>query len=317
MHSTESRFRTRILPALGDKTLGQLAAEPSVIKAWAAGLRAELSDGYVRTLFANLSGALSAAVTDGLIPRNPCALVKPPRASAGRLQPWTGEQVSAVREALPERYRALADLGAGLGLRQGEAFGLAAEDIDWLRRVVHVRRQVRIVGTVMTFSPPKGGKERDVPLPESVALRLSAHIAACPPVPVELPWKTPEGRPVTARLLVTTPQGGAVHRSAFNVSRWQPALKAAGISAGRENGQHALRHYYASALLARGVDIRALSEYLGHHDPGFTLRTYVHLMPDADDRARQAVDAAYAASDGPATAQGVRDDRPSRSDAVC
>ena len=46
--STESRFRTRILPALGGKTLGQLAAEPSTIKAWAAGLRAELSDGYVR-----------------------------------------------------------------------------------------------------------------------------------------------------------------------------------------------------------------------------------------------------------------------------
>jgi hypothetical protein len=64
------------------------------------------------------------------------------------------------------------------------------------------------------------------------------------------------------------------------------------------------------------VDIRALSEYLGHHDPGFTLRTYVHLMPDADDRARQAVDAAFASSDGPPTAQGVRDDRPSRSDAV-
>ena len=42
--ATESRFRTRILPALGHKTLGQLAAEPSVIRAWAAGLRPELSD---------------------------------------------------------------------------------------------------------------------------------------------------------------------------------------------------------------------------------------------------------------------------------
>ena len=51
------------------------------------------------------------------------------------------------------------------------------------------------------------------------------------------------------------------------------------------------------------MDIRALSEYLGHHDPGFTLRTYVHLMPDADDRARAAVDAALSGSDGPATAQ--------------
>jgi len=105
----------------------------------------------------------------------------------------------------------------------------------------------------MTFSPPKGGKERDVPLPDAVALRLSAHIAAFPPAAVSLPWKVPEGRPVTVRLLVTTPQSRPVHRSAFNISRWQPALKAAGIPAGRESGMHALRHYYASALLARGV----------------------------------------------------------------
>jgi integrase len=198
----------------------------------------------------------------------------------------------------------LADLGAGLGLRQGEAFGLAVEDIDFLRRIVHVRRQVRIVGTTMTFAPPKGGKERDIPLADAVALRLSAHIAAYPPAPVALPWKVPGGKPVTVRLLVTTPQGAAVHRSNFNVGSWQPALRAAGIPAGRANGQHALRHYFASACLANGVDIRALSEYLGHHDAGFTLRTYTHLMPDADDRARQAIDTAYARSDGPATAQG-------------
>jgi len=48
---------------------------------------------------------------------------------------------------------------------------------------------VRIVGSTMTFAPPKGGKERDVPLPESVALGLSGHIAAHPPMAVELPWK--------------------------------------------------------------------------------------------------------------------------------
>ena len=58
-----------------------------------------------------------------------------------------------------------------------------------------------------------------MPLPESVALRLTAHIKACPPAPVSLPWKTPDGKPVTALPLVTTPQGGAVHRSAFHVSR--------------------------------------------------------------------------------------------------
>jgi hypothetical protein len=55
--------------------------------------------------------------------------------------------------------------------------------------------------------------------------------------------------------------------------------------------------------LAGGVDISALSEYLGQHDPGFTLRIYAHLMPGADDRARRAVEAALAAvQDVPETA---------------
>ena len=67
------------------------------------------------------------------------------------------------------------------------------------------------------------------------------------------------------------------------------------------------RHNFASACLHNGVDIRALAEYLGHHDPDFTLRTYVHLMPDAGDRMRAAVDRMLGGeADGPATAQGAR-----------
>jgi site-specific recombinase XerD len=44
---------------------------------------------------------------------------------------------------------------------------------------------------------------------------------------------------------------------------------------------HAARHYYPSALLEDGVNVRAVAEYLGHNDPGFTLRVYAHLMPSA------------------------------------
>jgi integrase len=81
--------------------------------------------------------------------------------------------------------------------------------------------------------------------------------------------------------------------------------RGAGLADVRENGMHALRHYYVSVLLAGGVDIRALSEYPGHHDPAFTLRIYAHLMPGADDRARRAVEAALGAAgaDGPGAAQ--------------
>ena len=66
---------------------------------------------------------------------------------------------------------------------------------------------------------------------------------------------------------------------------WKPALDAAGVPATRANGMHALRHTYASVLLEDGVSIKALAEYLGHADPGFTLRTYTQLMPSSKDRA--------------------------------
>ncbi|WP_240926281.1 tyrosine-type recombinase/integrase [Streptomyces sp. JB150] len=56
---------------------------------------------------------------------------------------------------------------------------------------------------------------------------------------------------------------------------------------------HALRHAYASVLLDAGESIRALSEYLGHSDPGFTLRTYTHLLPSSETRTRKAIDDAF------------------------
>ena len=57
---------------------------------------------------------------------------------------------------------------------------------------------------------------------------------------------------------------------------------------------HALRHAYASVLLDAGETIKALAEYLGHSDAGFTLRTYTHLMPTSESRTRRAIDLVFA-----------------------
>jgi len=81
----------------------------------------------------------------------------------------------------------------------------------------------------------------------------------------------------------------------------QPALLASGIEPGPTNGMHALRHWYASVLLDSGESIKAVSEYLGHADPGFTLRTYTHLMPSSEHRTRLAMNRALG-YDGPETA---------------
>ena len=133
-----------------------------------------------------------------------------------------------------------------------------------------------------------------MPLPEMVALALAAHLKAFPVMKVALPWREPEGRTETAGLVVTTRERTALARTYFNRHVWKPALDAAGVPATRANGMHVLRHTYASVLLEDGVSIKALAEYLGHADPGFTLRTYTHLMPSSEDRARTAVDRAFA-----------------------
>jgi site-specific recombinase XerC len=43
---------------------------------------------------------------------------------------------------------------------------------------------------------------------------------------------------------------------------------------------HTFRHTCASLLFAEGRNVKQVQEWLGHADPGFTLRTYVHLLDE-------------------------------------
>jgi integrase len=305
--AVEMRLRKHVYPVLGHHALGHLASRPSLVQAWLRGL--DVSPAYARVIFTTLSTVLNAAVSDELIPKNPCqaSSVRRPKAEARRIEPWAADRVEAIREALPERYRLICDLGSGLGLRQGEMLGLAAGDVEWLRKggaVVHVRRQVKIVGGKLVYGLPKGGKMRDIPLPESVGLAISAHLAAFGTRTVTLPWREPGGKPVTASLVLSSPTGLAVNRNSFNRGPWKQALKLAGVPAGHDAGTHQLRHHFASVMLHGGCDIKALSEYLGHSSAAITLEIYCHLMPTAEGKMRQVIDAARRQADGPATAQG-------------
>ncbi len=103
---------------------------------------------------------------------------------------------------------------------------------------------------------------------------------------------------------MTDAEGRARWRQTFNSEMWKPALDRAKVeNATRADGTHALRPYYASVRLEGGVSIKALSEYLGHADPGFTLRTYTHLMPASHDRTRKVIDLRFGRPDGLETAQ--------------
>jgi integrase len=157
-----------------------------------------------------------------------------------------------------------------------------------------VRRQVKLTaGNRPYLALAKGRKTRTLPLPRRVRELLAAHLAQHPARSVTLPWDRSDGAPVTVQLIVTSRESGAMNRNYFNAKVWRPALRAAGVPTVRDNGCHALRHYYASLLLDGGESIKTVSERLGHSDPGFTLRTYTHLMPSAEDRTRSIIDAAF------------------------
>ena len=64
------------------------------------------------------------------------------------------------------------------------------------------------------------------------------------------------------------------------------------------------------------MSIKAVSEYLGHADAGFTLRTYTHLMPASHDRSRRVIDSRLGRSDGLETACEPVDQKYHSSEAV-
>ncbi|MFF9409046.1 tyrosine-type recombinase/integrase [Streptomyces anandii] len=306
----EQRLRLHAFRLIGSRPLDSF--RPEHIRGLVSALEADpaVSGGYARNIYGDVRAVLSAAVDDGLLPRNPCSAksVRPPTAEQRRVVPWLPAQVHAVRAALPQRYRPMVDVGAGCGLRQGEIVGLAEDALDYDGGIIRVVRQVKLIRGKAVFAPPKCNKERDVPLPPSVAEALRAHMDAFKPVEITLPWRKPDGPKVSARLVFTNTASGLVWRSNFNIQEWKPALAAAGLiaeagedgkhQAAREHGMHALRHFYASVLLDAGESIKAVSEYLGHSDPGLTLRVYAHLMPSSQERTRKAVDTVLRTWDG-------------------
>ena len=304
--SVESRLRLHAFPHIGQRPMASFT--PSHLRAWLRTLEEiGLAAAYRRVIFAHVSTVFTAAVEDRIIHENPCRArsVKAPRLDPRKVVPWSYGQVRAVRAALNERYRVLVDLAAGCGLRQGEAFGLGVEDIDFESGTLHVVRQVKLLRGRPIFALPKGGKARDVPLPESVAASLTAHLTRYPTTEAKLPWRTLDGPAVSVPLICRSSADKAIDRNHFNAQYWRPALLAGGVQPGPGNGMHALRHFYASVLLDAGESIKAVSEYLGHADPAFTLRTYTHLMPSSDSRTRSAVDALFvdaSHSDGPKAA---------------
>lgn len=267
----ETMLRRHVYPALGDRKLSSIL--PSDVQALVKSL--SLAPSTVAVVHGILSGVMRSAVRDRRIVSNPCEGTKLPRVERTRVVPLTTEQVGLVRDAMPERLRALVTFAAGTGLRQGECLGLTVDRLDFLRRVVTVDRQlITVKGDVPRFGPPKTtASVRTVPLPQVVVDAMAAHLAANP---------ADDGG-----LVFTLDGSHPISRQSFG-HLWRPVARAAGLPAG--TGLHAMRHYYASLLIRHGESVKVVQARLGHASAAETLDTYSHLWPDSDDRTREAID---------------------------
>jgi integrase len=287
-HYIERQLRRHAYPVLGDRSLSSI--KPSDIQAWVRRLTSDLAPSTVSVVHGIVSGIFRAATRDRVIAHNPCDGTKLPKTTKPRVEPLETEVVHALADAVPDRYRALVILSAGSGMRQGECFGLTVDRIDFLRRQVHVDRQlVTVSGRPPFLAPPKtAASVRTIPLPTVVIDALAVHLAAYPPLPNGLIFVTEAGNPI--------------RRTSFG-DVWRPAVKAAGAPVG--TGFHELRHYYASLLIRHGESVKVVQARLGHASASETLDTYSHLWPDSDDRTRQAIDAVLGTSrDSGGTASG-------------
>jgi integrase len=229
--------------------------------------RAGATTSAIKKLRAALSAMFATAVEDGLLRSNPVRGVRVPLPGREPVsdqddpRALTRAELSIFLAEVPETWRLFFEFLAHTGLRISEAVGLTWARLDLGEKPrVRVREQF-YKGERRTLK--SGNGRRELPLAESMTARLLTH---------RRDSYRGEERPVFASKTDSELRAENVHRRVL-----QPARHAAGMP---WITFHSFRHTCASLLFAEGRNVKQVQEWLGHADPGFTLRTYVHLMDE-------------------------------------
>lgn len=247
-----------------------------------------------------INSCFNYAVGVGDLQKNPMEYVKLP--SADKVQTQTkditifnfeeveliyNECLRTYRNGTPVyQYGDLIILMLYSGIRIGECIGLTWEDVDFDKNEIYINNTIAVVKnrdengktkyTLTNTSTKTKKSNRTVQLSKRAKMALlrikAKHKSAMPSD------------------FVSTSKTGQI-ANVRNVSRClNTILKNAGIDNPDNYSPHSLRHTFVSMLLAKGVDIKIISELIGHEKVSTTYNIYAHLMPNQKEEAIKALD---------------------------
>ncbi|MGH8901390.1 MAG: tyrosine-type recombinase/integrase [Egibacteraceae bacterium] len=255
-----------VLPRFGKVPIARITH--TGVATWVADLqRAGLAPATVHKCHQVLSRVLAAAVRAGLLQRNVTADVELPRIRSQEMRFITPEQITALADAHPERYRVFVLIAAYGGFRFAELAGLRRHRVDLAGRVRVEETCVEVKGTLHWGPPKTDAGRRTVALPPFVVRALREH---------ERQWSQPE----LSGLVFTAPESGPLRRSNFRHKVWLPAVRAVGLDGLRI---HDLRHTAVALWIAAGANLLEVKRRAGHERSSFTMDRYGHLFPNADE----------------------------------
>lgn len=294
--STAAEYR-RILSKLITPKLGAVeldALTPDAVQAWVNDLAREFAPVTVRKALVLLRSAMTQAVERDRLTKNPTRTVKGPKLDSPKPNALDERGRAKVAKFISIDPSSRTNLGFALafylGLREGEVCGLRWRSVDLERRVLGIDETIGHEGSRWYSKEPKtDGSRRTLPIPDALIEPLRVRRA-----------QMNEARMATGMelkdLYVVGLEDGSFMQPHYLSRKWRITADALDLTGtqGKRPTFHDLRHTFATAAIAHGVDVKTVSSLMGHANAAMTMNTYASADPDAKKRGANAVAEAIA-----------------------
>lgn len=256
--------RKHLKPFFGDTPLASI--DPKMVQDYVSHKTERgLSPRTINKTVTVLKLMLKHAVIWGYLKDNPAQYVERPRQVHTEREYLKPSEIRRLLEASPPKFLPLYAIAALAGLRQGESLALRWSDIDLEQGVIFVRRSWH---DKHGFAEPKSQYSRRV-------VDMSPHLAE-----ILKQYKQDTGGQPDDLLFPGEVEGKPLSRQNLVQKHYYGTLKDAGV---KQVDFHALRHSYATVMIASGANMKYLQHQMGHSSIRVTMDLYGHLLPEVGE----------------------------------